>query len=110
MPKTTTSPQKVQVRELENGNIQFEWFDGSIVEMRDLTVQDMIDVDQFRINHGDGVAGSLATSLKLLELMVVKWGDEDKAPIAKIKALPAREAKKIDQYIAVGLEFFRVFD
>ncbi len=75
--------------------------------MRDLTIADSAEIDQMRVQMGGNVS-PITTSLKMLEIMCVRWGDKSKAPIEDIKKLKSSELGKIMQYITVALDFFRV--
>jgi hypothetical protein len=104
-----TKKNEIKVLELPNGNIEYKWYDGTIVEMRDLTIADSAEIDQMRVQMGGNVS-PITTSLKMLEIMCVRWGDQPKAPIEEIKKLKSSELGKIMQYIAIALDFFRVGD
>lgn len=102
-----TKKNEIKVLELPDGNIEYRWYDGTIVEMRDLTIADSAEIDQMRVQMGGNVS-PITTSLKMLEIMCVRWGDKSKAPIEEIKKLSSRELGKFMQYIAIALDFFRV--
>lgn len=104
--------EQIEITELANGNIKFEWYDGTEVEFRDMTVQDSINLDQFRLDNAgaSGSVSAVSSSLKMLELLCVRWGDKPKAPIEEIKKLPVRELKKVMARVAALTDFFRLGD
>lgn len=108
----TTELEQIEITELASGNIKFEWYDGTEVEFRDMTVQDSIDLDQFRLDNAGptGNVSYIASSIKMLELLCVRWGNQPKAPIEEIKKLPVRELKKVMVRVAALTEFFRIGD
>jgi hypothetical protein len=102
----------IEVIELENGNIKLEWYDGTMVEFRDMTVQDSIDLDQFRLDNAgpNGSISAVSSALKMLDLLCVRWGAESKAPISEIRKLPAKDLRKVMVRVAALTEFFRLGD